>query len=368
SMPGDAGTNGTAGTGSDVAGTSGTAGTTGSGGSAAGATGSAGTGEAGGTTGAGGSGAGSGGTTGRGGTVGSGGSSAGTTGTGGSGVGGTTGRGGVGGTVVGRGGSSGTVGTGGTTARGGTTGTGGSAAGTTGTGGSGTGVDGGIVDCTATLPTGGTAHMSSNAQGTAAGMNWSIWTNSGPGTITTFTTPAFAATWGSSGDFLARIGLQFGNSGKAVSALGTVAADYVQTKSSGATGGGYSYIGIYGWSVNPCIEWYIVDDSFNKMPVNPGSTTNKGMATIDGGSYILYTRPTSGTGGSRCSGVSNWTQFYSVRTTSRTCGQITISDHFAAWAAAGMTLGNVLEASILVETGGGSGTINFPIANVTTSM
>ena len=35
-------------------------------------------------------------------------------------------------------------------------------------------------DPSATLPSGGTAHMSSNAQGTAAGLSWSIWTNSGP--------------------------------------------------------------------------------------------------------------------------------------------------------------------------------------------
>jgi hypothetical protein len=30
-----------------------------------------------------------------------------------------------------------------------------------------------------------------------------------------------------------------------------------------------------------------------------------------------------------------------------------------------MTLGNMLEAKILVETGGGSGSVDFPIANVT---
>jgi hypothetical protein len=148
-----------------------------------------------------------------------------------------------------------------------------------------------------------------------------------------------------------------------VSSLGTVIAQFVETKTG--TAGGYSYIGIYGWSVNPCVEWYIVDDSWNTMPVNPGNTTNRGTAMIDGGSYTMYLRPTTGTGGSRCSGVTSWNQFYSVRQTARTCGQITISDHFSAWAAAGLTLGNVLEASILVETGGGSGNITFPIANVT---
>jgi hypothetical protein len=57
-----------------------------------------------------------------------------------------------------------------------------------------------------------------------------------------------------------------------------------------------------------------------------------------------------------------------MRTSKRSCGTITISDHFKAWAAANLNLGNVLEASILVETGGGTGSISFPIANVTTSM
>ncbi len=310
------------------------------------------------------------------GTVGNGGSSAGaagTTGAGGvaSGSAGTTGAAGsiVTGTAVGTAGSAGTTGAAG---RGGTTGTGGvtgsagrgggggatGSAGTTGTGGATT------VDCNAALPSGGTAHSSSNTQGTAAGLSWSIWTNSGPGTITTFSVPAFSASWNNSGDFLARIGLQFGNSGKAVSALGTVTAQYTETKTG--TAGGYSYVGIYGWSVNPCIEWYIVDDSFNNLPFNPGGTS-KGTVTIDGGTYNVIQRNTNGTGGNRCGNVSNWDQFYSIRTSKRSCGTITISDHFKAWSAAGLNLGNVLEASILIEAGGGTGSISFPIANVTST-
>src|SRR5436190_675422 len=133
-----------------------------------------------------------------------------------------------GGGTAGTGGS----GAGGTSGVAGTTGSGGSAAGTTGSAGTGEAGSGGsggsAVDCNAMLPSGGTAHSSSNQSGTAGGMSWSIWTNSGPGTITTFTTPAFSASWNGSGDFLARIGLQFGNSGKAVSALGTVTAQYTQ--------------------------------------------------------------------------------------------------------------------------------------------
>lgn len=104
------------------------------------------------------------------------------------------------------------------------------------------------------------------------------------------------------------------------------------------------------------------------MPVNPGNTVMTGTATIDGGDYILYTRQTSGTGGSNCPGVSTWTQFYSVRETARTCGQISVTDHFNAWAAAGMTLGNLQEAQILVETGGGDGSAAFTTAVVTATQ
>ena len=299
-------------------------------------------------------------TTGDGGSPGTGGSATGGT----SATGGSPGTGGLTGTGGAKGGTTGT-GTGG--AKGGSTGTGGAKGGTTGTGGTSTGGSTGNAGSsgactTGTLPSGGTMHTG-DTQGTADGLTWQLWANGSGGSITTFTVPAFSAAWNNSGDFLARSGMEWGNSGKAVSALGTVTAQFAETKSGSA--GQYSYIGIYGWSVNPCIEWYIVDDSYNKMPVNPGSTTNKGTVTIDGGSYTLYTRATTGTGGNRCGNVSSWTQFYSVRQTARTCGQISISDHFNAWSSAGMTLGSVLEASILIEAGGGSGSIDFPTANVT---
>jgi endo-1,4-beta-xylanase len=361
-VEGDTGTGGTSQTGG-ATGTGGheTGGTTGTGGTATG-----------GTTGTGGAGTG--------GVIGTGGAKGGSTGTGGSGTGGT-GTGGTG-TGGGKGGSTGTggMGTGGLTGTGGMIGTGGAKGGTTGTGGTGTGgakggasgtggtsatggTAGGTDPCSVkTSPTGGTQHTSSNASGTAAGLNWTIWSNGSAGSITTYSTPAFSAAWNNSGDFLARIGLQW-NDTKTYDQLGTINAEYNETRSG--SGGGYSYIGIYGWSVSPCVEWYIVDDSYNTMPVNPGNGTNKGTATIDGGTYNLLLRNTSGTGGSKCSGVSSWSQFYSIRTKARTCGQISISEHFKAWAAAGMTLGKMDQAQILVEVGGGSGSVTFPVANVT---
>lgn len=281
---------------------------------------------------------------------------------------GTSGSGGVAGTggTIGAGGTT----TGGTTTggSGGTTGTGGGTRGTGGTttGGSGgtggAGATAGSVDCSGTMPSSGTEHTSNNASGNAGGLNWTIWTNSGPGTITTYDVPAFSASWGLSGDFLARIGLEWGNSGKTYKQFGTITAQFAETRTG--TAGSYSYVGVYGWSYSPCVEYYIIDDSFNTMPVNLGSAANKGTVDVDGGTYTMYTRSTSGTGGSRCTGVSNWLQFYSIRHTARQCGTISITQHFDAWAAAGMTLGNMIEAKVLIETAGGTGSIRFPTANV----
>jgi hypothetical protein len=262
----------------------------------------------------------------------------------------------------GRRGPGGTTAMGGRSSGGGATATGGT---TSGTGGStGTVGDSG-VDCSAPMPTGGTDHCGANTQGNAGGLAWSLWSNgiNSSSCITTFDTTAFSARWNNAGDFLVRLGLEWGNSGKTYEQFGTISAQYSYKKTG--SGGGYSYIGIYGWSNNPCVEWYIVDDSFNNFPFNAYNATQKGTATIDGETYKLFQNKTNGTGGSRCSGVSQWDQFWSIRQKARQCGVISITQHFDAWKAAGLTLGSLLEAKILMEVGGGNGSIEFPVANVT---
>ena len=324
---------------------------------------------------------GSGGAVGSGGTVATGGSraSGGTTSVGGSTSVGSGGRQTGGATATGgRAGSGGVGQTGGIAATGGQAGraTGGvtmpgsggrAGAGGTGTGGTtSTGTSTSTVDCNATMPTGGTDHCGSNSRGSAGGQNWELWSNSlsGNACITTFSTAAFSARWNNNGDYLARVGLEFSGGSKKYDQYGTLKADLAFKKTG--SGGGFSYIGIYGWTTNPCVEWYIVDDKFGTMPFNAYNATQKGTATIDGEVYKLFQNKTSGTGGSRCSGVSQWDQYWSIRQSARQCGTITISEHFKAWETAGLAMGGgLLEAKILVETGGGQGSIEFPVAKVT---
>jgi len=213
------------------------------------------------------------------------------------------------------------------------------------------------------MPTGGTTRTGTNVNGTSNGLNYGIWTNGSGGSITVFPNAhAFSAAWNNSQDFLAHVGLDF-NSSKDYTAYGTIAAEYVEKKTG--TAGGYSFIGMYGWMHNPCIEWYINEDSFNGLNAK-GNVT----ATIDGGTYYLSKVTTTGTGGANaCEAghTGSWTQLISTRKTARQCGVVTVSDHFAEWAKQGWSLGTLSSVHINVEAGGGSGSIDFPIANVTTT-
>jgi hypothetical protein len=346
SEPGGA-ESGTGGTSSTGAG--GTTGIAGSGGTGQG-TGGVGTG---GSTGTGGGVAGRGGVSGTGGVV---------TGTGGvagkggvNGTGGTTGTGGVAGTggLAGRGGSTGTGGNGGTTGGGGSAGRGGANGGSTG--------GGGTADtCSVgTVPSGGTSHCSSNQSGMVGDQQWTIWSSGGGGCLVTYgTSAAFSANWNNSGDFLARVGLNLG-SNKTYDQFGTFGVDFAESKSG--TGGGYSSIGVYGWSVSPLVEFYVTEDSYNGQG---SSGTKKGTFTIDGeGTYNVYERMQNNQ--PSIQGNASFPQFISIRTTARTCGHISLTKHFDAWKSFGMTLGKMEEAKVLVEAGGGSGKIDFPVANVT---
>ncbi len=348
SVGGEDGTGGASptGTGGTSTGTGGTAtatGGTGTGGKGTGGIGTGGTGTGGftatgGHVGTGGI-IGTGGITGEGGTIGPGGrigsgGNGGRPGTGGQVITGVGGRGGA----TGTGGRAGAPGTGGTSATGGTTGT-----------------------CTAgAVPSGGTSHCSSNQSGTVGSQQWTIWSSGGGGCLITYgSTAAFSATWNNSGDFLARVGQGLG-SNKTYDQYTTIAADFAETKSG--SGGGYSSIGVYGWSVSPLVEFYVDEDSYNNLG---GSGSKMGTFTIDGeGTYDVYKHQQVNQPSIQ-GGNATFDQFISVRQGKRTCGHISLSKHFAAWKGFGMTLGKLEEAKILIEAGGGSGRIDFTTASVT---
>lgn len=218
-----------------------------------------------------------------------------------------------------------------------------------------------IDPCTQTTsPGGGTPYSSDGRGGNNAGGNYELW-HDGQGSMKMTVygkDAAFKAEWDNAGDFLARVGYFWGD-GQGYSSYGNVIADYNFTKSG--TGGGYSYIGIYGWSKSPLVEYYIVENGLGSYPPNAsalGGAQTKGTLTVDGETYDIYTF-TRKNAPNILGKNQDFPQFWSVRRKARTCGRISVSEHWKKWEAVGMKLGNMYEAKLLVEAGGGKGSFDL---------
>lgn len=162
---------------------------------------------------------------------------------------------------------------------------------------------------------------------------------------------AFRSEWNNSGNFLGRVGY-FWNEGKPYTAYGNLYCGFNFTK--GGSDGGFSYLGIYGWSRNPLIEYYIVEDWFSRGQLVPYGGSYKGEFTVDGSVYKIYvatrTRQPS------IDGTATFQQYFSVRQDKRQAGTVSITEHFKKWEELGMRLGtNMYEAKFKVEVGGGNG-------------
>ncbi len=209
--------------------------------------------------------------------------------------------------------------------------------------------------------TGGMQYCNPPANGNAgSGYSYDLWSDAkGTGCMTVYgVDAAFKANWMNVGDWIARVGLSFDKS-KTHEQLGTFSSDFSYTM-TGITTGGFGNVGIYGWSVNPLHEFYIEENWLGKAP----NFTKVGSFTIDGeGTYDVMTN--TQTNQPNITGTNaTFVQFWSVRTSKRQCGHISISKHFDEWASLGLQLGKMEEIRISVEGQNNSGTIDFTTATV----
>jgi endo-1,4-beta-xylanase len=172
----------------------------------------------------------------------------------------------------------------------------------------------------------------------------------------------YSASWTESSDFLARAGLTFDQT-KTAAQLGTISAEFAETYTELPVQGKTSkiYVAVYGWTIDPLSEYYIIEDhgDFVPGPVSSDGTprTNMGSITVDDGTYDIWALPVKGkpaiTGDNK-----DFTQIFSVRQVRRKCGQISVSAHFAKWASVGLPLGKLEETMFLMEAQNNSGTID----------
>lgn len=196
---------------------------------------------------------------------------------------------------------------------------------------------------------------SSNGQGTYEsgdhdGFFWSFWSEgSGQVTMTLGPDGNYSTNWTNIQNFTAGKGWRVGSRDKVICFEGSY------------DGGSNGFLAVYGWTEDPLIEYYVVEDHGQWRP--PGNTSDIesfGTVESDGGVYDIYRsrrvdKPS-------IIGNATFYQFWSVRRTKRSSGTVTFENHVDAWEATGLQLGTTWDYMIMESEGfGSSGSSNITV-------
>lgn len=193
--------------------------------------------------------------------------------------------------------------------------------------------------------------------GTQDGYRYELWNQNAQGTacMTLGKGALFSGEWNGILNYLARRGLDYDQT-QEHQEIGhfytTYDCDY-----NPSTASGNSYLSVYGWTVDPLIEYYIVEDWRNWIPSMAKDASLKGTIEVEGSIYDIYenTRVNQPS----IVGITTFQQYFSIRRDVRNSGTINISAHFNKWESLGLDLGKLDEVSFVVEGYQSNGSFAF---------
>lgn len=159
---------------------------------------------------------------------------------------------------------------------------------------------------------------------------------------------SFLCEWSNSHNIMFRSGKKFINRDKTHQQMGNITLQYdAHYNTNGST-----YLCVYGWTVDPLIEWYIIECYDDYMPMRDAPL--KGVHKTNGDTYNIFhvnriNQPS-------IIGISDFNQYWSIRTVGQQKGFVDVTAHFKAWEKLGLKMGRISEVALSVESMWSSGT------------
>ncbi|WP_298540546.1 glycoside hydrolase family 11 protein [uncultured Aquimarina sp.] len=189
------------------------------------------------------------------------------------------------------------------------------------------------------------------------GFRYELWNQNSQGTacMTLGNEALFSGEWDGILNYLARRGLGYDQT-QLHHEIGDFYTIY-NCNYNPSTNSGNSYLSIYGWTIEPLVEYYIIEDWRNWIPSMADGAVLKKSFEINGSIYDVYenTRVNQPS----IIGIATFQQYFSIRRNTRNSGTIDISEHFKQWESIDMNLGKLHEVSFVVEGYQSSGNFEF---------